>query len=417
MNLQVNVPVILKNKGSDFSVNCVVKEINGQEVTFKSTTGDVFTITTRTLSTSYDVLLDVPTRTSQRQDQRQESTLDQVSIEEMENYKNRKVQEIIRNINPNENRTTNEERIRQDLINLANELRQRGYPQDLAEVVANTSFVIPLNPPNITLGSIFRNTFSPEAKMSGSKYMHSFLTKDYLLNEFANIEEVKNFIHVIAMNNSGILLKTFKKNKQALKNIILGLIRIAYSIDALNIEYEYEYNIIYKDQILDRVVFDFDQYYMNNIIAVIKKHGEGDNARDIVIQLTEEELKRSNIVKLGVARNIDELGIDEVPAPIRIEFGAGLNYKEKDLKFGKDYLKAVVSKEELADKLINFINGALLLYPELIREIPENITLVESDFSVFEYRKMIIANEASKDTFESEAEEETVPETDYEDMA
>ncbi len=419
MNLQVGNPVVLKNKTTGTTVNCTVENIQGQEVTFKSATGDVFTISARTLANTYDITTqgggtavtategprndsdDMPVRRErgpERPDRPQ-----QLSVPgDIENYKNQRVRDIIRNINHSENRSQNEARIRQDLVNLANELRGQGYPQDLAEQVANTAFVVPLNPPSLTLGSIFRNSFNPDTEMSGSKYMHSFLTKDYLLNDFANIEEVKNFINVIAMNKSGVLLKEFKENKQSLKNIILGLIRIAYSIDVLNIEYEYEYNIVYKDQVLNNVVFDFDQWTMNKIIAVIKTQGEGAGARDILIQLTEQELKRSNIVKLGAVRSTDEMGVDEVPAPIRLEFGAGLNYQEDGLNFGKDYLKVIVADDELADKLIKFINGALLLYPEMIEDIPENITLVEGDFSVFEYRKMIIANENGGDVIEVE---------------
>jgi len=38
----------------------------------------------------------------------------------------------------------------------------------------------------------------------------------------------------------------------------------------------------------------------------------------------------------------------------------------------------------------------------MIEDIPENITLVEGDFSVFEYRKMIIANENGGDVIEVE---------------
>lgn len=406
MTLQIGNPVVLTNKTTRTPVNCTVENIQGNEVTFKSATGDVFNINSRTLASTYDITTpggapaEGPQQDPGAMPVRRErgpeggAPAQRLTVPgDIENYKNQRVREIIRNISRNENREQNEARIRQDLINLANELRGQGYPQDLAEQVAATAFVVPLNAPTLTLGSIFRNSFNPEQEMSGSKYMHSFLTKDYLLNEFANIEEVKNFINVIAMNKSGVLLKEFKENRDALRNIILGLIRVAYSIDVLNIEYEYEYNIVYKDQVLDHVVFDFDQWEMNKIIAVIKTQGEGAGARDIIIQLTEQELKRSNIVKLGAVRSTDEMGVDEVPAPIRLEFGAGLNYQEDGLKFGKDYLKVIVSDEELADKLIKFINGALLLYPEMIEDIPENITLVEDDFSVFEYRKRIIASQ------------------------
>ncbi len=426
MNIQVGMPLELKNRNTGTVVQTTVEALQGNEITFKSADGNTFSINSRTLADSYELRgtnSAVPaTTTTAEQAVRPMTDLVTAAVQggraptndveltipgDLEAYKNNRVREITRNINRNQSREENANRIRQDLANLANELRGQGYPQDAATAVANTQFIVPLNPPRLSLGTLFNNSFNPETEMNGSKYMHSFLTKDYLLNEFSNIEEVKNFINVIAMNKSGVLLKEFKENRDALRNIILGLIRVSYSIDVLNIEYEYEYNIVFKEQLLDHVVFDFDQYQMNKIVAVIKTHGEGDQAQDVLIQLTEKELKRSNIVRLEKVRSTDEMGIDEVPAPIRIEFGAGLNYQEEGLKFGKAYLSVIVADEELADKLIKFINGALLLYPDLMEEIPNNITLVEEDFSVFKYREMIA--KANDPIQEGEVGSETNP--------
>jgi hypothetical protein len=386
MNLAVGLTVRLKNKITSNEVNVVIESIEGQNITFKSVSGDVFSIDSRTLVRTYDITI-----TSIQEEEEEGPARISGNIEE---YKSRRLIEILNNINPNETREENQARIKNELRQLAEELRANSYPEDQAMIVENQQFTIPLEPPSITLSKLFQNNFSISGDMNGSKYMHSFLTKDYLLTEFRNVEEVKNFISVINMNKSGVLLKEFKDNKIALTNIILGLIRISYSIDILNIKYEYAYDIIYKDQVLDNVVFDFDQWKLNRILAVIKTHGE----EEVLIQIKDEELKRLNIIQKEVVRNTDDLGIDEIPEPIRVEFGAGINYLKEGLKFGKDYLKVIVSNEELADKIIKFINGALLLYPEIMVEIPENIKLVEEDFSVFEYQKMIAAARQEEQT-------------------
>jgi len=402
-----------------------VNAIQGNTVTFEDQTGNTFDVNTRTLQDSY--ILNAPGATQTDAAAAPETggrqTMEQVvnnrpqritTAQDLETYKNTRLTTIVNSYNRDMNREQNSDRIRAELANLANELRTSGYPQDQCELVANTAYVVPLNPPAHSLGTIFKNNFTPSKTLSGSKYMHSFLTKDYLLNDFANNEEVKNFINVIEMNSSGVLLKEFKENKPALKNIILGLIRIAYSIDQLTVKYDSSYDIFYKDQKLDDVIFDFEQYLLNNIIAVIKTTGTGHNQSKVVIRLLPEELKRCNIVENNPsARNSDNMAVDEVPEDLVILFGAGENYKEENLIFGKSYLNVIIKDEDLTTKLINFVNGAMLLYPELMDDLPENVSLDRNDFSLFDYLERIEAAENPQP--ETTEDVETLPEPNTED--
>jgi len=234
------------------------------------------------------------------------------------------------------------------------------------------------------------------AKISGDSYMSIFKAQKYLLNIQQDITEIKNFFYVIDKNNASILLKSFKDNKQALINIIVGLVKIAFAYKSITIKYERSYDLIYKNQTFADVVFDFDSYQAFGDYVFLKKitievqNEDGEtvqNTNIVKIRLFPEDFKRVDLkVKNENARNTENMVVDEVPEAFELEVFESKDYESaENLEFSKEILEAFIKNDEFKNKIFDFINGAFLIYPEILDHLPENITLKKEDFKIFDY--------------------------------
>jgi len=234
------------------------------------------------------------------------------------------------------------------------------------------------------------------AKISGDSYMSIFKAQKYLLNIQQDITEIKNFFYVIDKNNASILLKNFKDNKQALINIIVGLVKIAFAYKSITIKYERSYDLIYKNQTFDNVVFDFDSYkafgdyvFLKKIVTDIQSEdGEIEQNINIVkIRLLSEDFKRVDLkVKNENARSTENMVVAEVPEEFELEVFESKDYESaENLEFSKEILEAFIKNDEFKNKIFDFINGAFLIYPEILEHLPENIILKREDFKIFDY--------------------------------
>jgi len=247
------------------------------------------------------------------------------------------------------------------------------------------------------------------AKISGDEYMSIFKAQKYLLNIQQDITEIKNFFYVIDKNNASILLKSFKDNKQALINIIVGLVKIAFAYKSVTIKFERSYDLIYKNQTFDNVVFDFDSYQAFGDYVFLKKitievqNEDGEtvqNTNVVKIRLFPEDFKRVDLkVKNENARSTENMVVDEVPEEFELEVFESKDYESaENLEFSKEILEAFIKNDEFKNKIFDFINGAFLIYPEILDHLPENIALKKEDFKIFDYLEV-------KDGFEDSKEE------------
>jgi len=282
----------------------------------------------------------------------------------------------------------NKEKAKNIIAEMGNYLRPFGEltPDILAMV--KTININNIKPPrnSILIDSLLAAKISPE-KISGKKYMSIFKAQKYLLNIHPDIGEITNFFHVVDKNDASTLLKSFKDNKQALINIVIGLIKITFAYKEVLIKYDYTYDLIYKDQLFENVVFDFDSYTTYGDYNFLKKIQNGENETVIKIRLTVEDFKKSNlIVKNEHGRNTENLTVDEIPKEFTIEVFESKEYENtENSQFSRELLENFIKNEEFKNKIFNFINGAILIYPEILDHLPENITLKEEDFKIFEY--------------------------------
>jgi len=254
-----------------------------------------------------------------------------------------------------------------------------------------------IKPPrnSVMVNNLLTSKVQP-AKISGNSYMSIFKAQKYLLNIQQDITEIKNFFYVIDKNNASILLKSFKDNKQALINIIVGLVKIAFAYKSITIKYERSYDLIYKNQTFDNVVFDFDSYIAFGEYVFLKKittevqneDGEMEQSTNVVkIRLLSEDFKRVDLkVRNESARSTENMVIDEVPEEFELEVFESKDYETaENLEFSKEILEAFIKNDEFKNKIFDFINGAFLIYPEILDHLPENITLKKEDFKIFDY--------------------------------
>ena len=222
-----------------------------------------------------------------------------------------------------------------------------------------------------------------EAKISGDNYMSIFKAQKYLLNTQQDITEIKNFFYVIDKNNSSVLLKSFKDNKQALINIIVGLIKITFAYKVVEIKYENSYDLIYKNQLFDNVVFDFDMYTTYKEFVFLKKI----NDNIVKIKLSLDDFKRSDLkIKNENARSTENMVAEEIPKSFELEIFESKEYEDVEhLEFSKELLEKFIKNNDFKNKVIDFIDGAFLIYPEILQQLPENISLKKDDFKLFEY--------------------------------
>jgi len=282
----------------------------------------------------------------------------------------------------------NKEKGKQLLNQMGNYLRPFG---DLTPAILNlikTIKIDKIKPPRNSklIRSLLVSKISPE-KISGKNYMSIYKAQKYLLNLHPDIGEITNFFHVVDKNNSSILLKSFRDNKQALINIVVGLIKIAFAYKKVLIKYDYTYDLIYKDQVFEDVVFDFDSFEAYGDYNFLKKLIINDEEKILKIRLAMNDFKRANlIIKNETGRNSDDLSVDEIPKEFEIEVFEAKEYENaENLQFSKEVLQKYIKNEEFQNKMFDFINGAILIYPEILEHLPENITLKEEDFKIFEY--------------------------------
>ena len=282
----------------------------------------------------------------------------------------------------------NKERAKTIVAEMGNYLRPFGELTPAVLTLVKTININTIKPPrnSILIGSLLAAKISPE-KISGKKYMSIFKAQKYLLNIHPDIGEITNFFHVVDKNDASTLLKSFKDNKQALINIVIGLIKITFAYKEVLIKYDYTYNLIYKDQLFENVVFDFDSYTTYGDYNFLKKIQNGENETIIKIRLTIEDFKKSNLIITNEhGRNSENLVVDEIPKEFTIEVFESKEYEDtENSQFSRELLENFIKNEEFKNKIFNFINGAILIYPEILDHLPENITLKEEDFKIFEY--------------------------------
>jgi len=219
---------------------------------------------------------------------------------------------------------------------------------------------------------------------TGVEYMSIFNTRKYLLPIQQDIEEIRNFFDVINTNDASVLLKEFRQNKEALINIIIGIIKITFRSKKVNITFRGVYDVVLKGQRMTNVVFDMDQYKYNNDIVILKKV----NDEIISLKINKSELDKMDIICLHEnGRQTENLTDSEVSPDFELTIRASDRYLETDNVFTKNLLEEFMGESELKEKIISFIEGSLLLYPEILEHLPSNITLSD-EFAIFKYLEL-----------------------------
>jgi len=236
----------------------------------------------------------------------------------------------------------------------------------------------------------FNTTFKVQSKRSltdGKHYMSIYKTKDYLLNKTISSVDIKNFFHVINNNRPEVLLNEFKDNMSALENIVLGIIGESLSFKKVNLNYNSSYNIKFKNFSIENVLWHYDYYIEYNKTVFVKNPGQEN---EILFEAVKDDYKFMQIdVASTDARDDSELDVDEVINPLDIYVNGDTSYINQEIIFNKEQLTAISKDITFSEKMFEFINGALLLYPKIIEILPTNIKFDETEFKVFEYLKGI----------------------------
>jgi len=274
----------------------------------------------------------------------------------------------------------------------------------------NTNNIIP---PNNSINiNEFLKVKHTKSRISGGKYMSIYKAGTYLLSQHADISAIKNFFNVIDKNKPADILNNFKEKKDSLTNIIIGLIKIAFSYKKIILKYENTYTLVYKNQIFSNVIFDFDEHQIRNNFVFLKKVPVADGYKILKFEISKDEFTNVNLtVERENARSIDNMLAEEVPAPIEIEVFESKDFeKEENLEFSMERLEKIIPNDDFKEKVYSFINGAFLIYPEIMDSLPSNITLKKEEFKIFEYLEFKNKEISEKEISEKEISEKEISE-------